>query len=340
MPITIRFVDFWDGFKPQHLFLTKVLQGITPISIIDEGEPDILIYTCFGEAHYNFTNCIKIYISGENDVPDFNFCDYAISYRYLQLENRHLRFPICIADKIERILCNQTLTLSPKQAFDRDFCSIVVSNSHHANPIRDTLWQQLNEYKTISSGGLYNNNVGEPVPDKLAFIKNFKFNIAFENSMADGYTTEKILEACIAGTVPIYWGNKLIHKDFNPEAFINISDFDSINNAVDYIIKVDNDPCLYAQYLNSDLLKNYPYEQHYEELKSFLSIILTQRRKRTTMYGRTMIMLEQQQTKLQQISAYQQLSQATIPQREDLSSPSYVEILRYKVAQRIKRFLS
>lgn len=337
MTITVRFVDFWDGFNADVFSLTKILHDIASITLIDEGEPDILIYSCFGEIHHKFTHCIKIYISGENDIPDLNFCDYAISYRYLQLEDRHLRFPIFIADKIQHLHHNKDTVLPVNHLLERDFCSIVVSNGHYAHPIRDQFWQKLNKYKLVASGGSYKNNVGGPVPDKQAFILNFKFNIAFENSLAEGYTTEKIFDACIAKTVPIYWGNKLICKDLNPEAFINILDFDTLDSAIDYIIKVDNDPALYAHYLNSDLLKNYPYEQRYEELKTFLHKILIHREKHITLYGRTTIMKEQQLNLSQQLEAYQQLLRSI--KTGEQKTPLHVKAKSFtqKFAQKIKR---
>ena len=47
-----------------------------------------------------------------------------------------------------------------------------------------------------------------PLTIKLKIISNHKFNIAFENSSYPGYVTEKITDAFIANTIPIYWGDK------------------------------------------------------------------------------------------------------------------------------------
>ena len=66
------------------------------------------------------------------------------------------------------------------------------------------------QYKHIDSGGKYKNNIGAPVADKLAFLSEGKFNIAFENSSANGYTTEKLIEAFAAGTIPLYWGDESV----------------------------------------------------------------------------------------------------------------------------------
>ena len=61
--------------------------------------------------------------------------------------------------------------------------------------------------------------------NKIGFQSRYKFSIAFKNFECPGYSTEKILDAFAARTIPIYWGNKRIVEDFNSEAFINAYDF-------------------------------------------------------------------------------------------------------------------
>lgn len=100
------------------------------------------------------------------------------------------------------------------------------------------------------------NNIGYRVHDKLGFIKDYKFNIAFESGSYPGYTTEKILEAMLANCLPIYWGNPLIYKDFNPRSFLNYSDFGSAEALIEEIIRVDNDDNLYRKYLSQPYYNN------------------------------------------------------------------------------------
>jgi hypothetical protein len=118
---------------------------------------------------------------------------------------------------------------------DRPFCSMVVSNNWNCDPTRLNFYADLSQYKSVASGGRYANNVGGAVKDKLAFVSQYKFNIAFENSSAVGYTTEKLLDALYASTVPIYWGNPKVDMDVNPKSFINIQDFSSSKKAIEFI---------------------------------------------------------------------------------------------------------
>ena len=99
----------------------------------------------------------------------------------------------------------------------------------------------------------------------VAFMQDYKFSIAFENSSYPGYTTEKILHAMLANTVPIYWGNPQVAKDFNPNSFINCHDFKDLDSVVDYIKKVDQNDDLYRQYLAEPFFKNNEVPLHLQE---------------------------------------------------------------------------
>mmetsp|Transcript_12563 Transcript_12563/g.30925 ORF Transcript_12563/g.30925 Transcript_12563/m.30925 type:complete len:714 (-) Transcript_12563:117-2258(-) len=53
-------------------------------------------------------------------------------------------------------------------------------------------------------------------------LRPYKFAIAFESTYARGYHTEKLLNAIIARTVPVYFGHsETISKVFNPKRFIH-----------------------------------------------------------------------------------------------------------------------
>lgn len=100
------------------------------------------------------------------------------------------------------------------------------------------------------------NNIGGPAPKKLDFISDYKFVIAFENSSFPGYTTEKIFEGMLVNSIPIYWGNPLIHLEFNDKSFINAHQYGSLQEVVDKIIELDQDDNKYKEYLKQPYFKN------------------------------------------------------------------------------------
>lgn len=252
--IKIQFLDFYSGFYKnieRDLFV-KILRKYFEVEICNN--PDYVVYSVFGERHWRVPDrCVKIFYTGENLAPDFNACDYAMGFEYMDYQDRYWRLPLYLRfdrpmlDKMEHKheLPSDWDIKSEKP----DFCSFVVSNPQ--NTVRNAAFARLNEYKHVDSGGKYMNNVGGPVPDKWAFDSRHKFSLCYENGKHDGYTTEKIVQAFAARTVPIYWGDPLISRAFNPEAFINVSDYSSFEEVIEYIRFLDNNDDAYLKMLRA-----------------------------------------------------------------------------------------
>lgn len=267
--IKLKFVDFWKGFDSEHNFITDVLSKKYKIELSDT--PDYLIFSAFGYENMSYPDCIKIFYSGENITPDFNICDYGIGFSLLTFGDRYLRLPLYTLYGIGELAAPKVI--NPDSVLNRKFCSFVVSNTTGA-PERERFFQLLSAYKQVDSGGRYMNNVGGPVPNKREFIQNYKFNIAFENSMCDGYTTEKIMEPMQINSLPLYWGNRLIAADFNPDSFINITDFPSLEAAAEYVIHLDQDDEAYLSHLSAPWLNEQNLLDWREQLGTFLYHII------------------------------------------------------------------
>ena len=123
----------------------------------------------------------------------------------------------------------------------------------------------------MDSGGRYRNNIGGAVKDKKAFMQNYKFSIAFENTSYDGYATEKITEAFAARTIPIYYGDPRIAEDFDEDAFVNCHRYQTIEDVVKRIQEIDKDDNICLQMLNT-----YPYKIDYQSLSEFLFHVFDQ----------------------------------------------------------------
>jgi hypothetical protein len=113
---------------------------------------------------------------------------------------------------------------------------------------------------------------------KIEFQSSCKFSIAFENTSSPGYTTEKLLHAFITGTIPIYWGNPEVTKDFNPKAFINCHDFESFEDVVSKVKEIDNDEEMFLSMLNEPPFRNniIPENLKTDTLLNFLQNIFEQ----------------------------------------------------------------
>ncbi len=242
--IRINFTDFWHGDSLQEKLgnpLCKLLQKRFELEFT--SKPDFLIYSCFG-VEFSRHTCTRIFYAGENVRPDFRHCDYAFTFDY-PVTDRNFRYPLYGLSKIAPLFAPRDVdaVLAEKTRF----CAFVFSNPRARERI--DFMERLSRYKKVDCGGRVNNNIGFLVEDKLQFLRPYKFSIAFENSSWPGYTTEKLPEAMLASTVPVYWGNPLVHRDFNTRAFINCHDYRSMDEAVAAVIELDRDETLYRRYL-------------------------------------------------------------------------------------------
>lgn len=248
--IRINFVDFWMGFDKYHNSIYDFIKKFYDVEISEQ--PDYLFYSCFGYRFLEY-DCIKIFFTGENVRPDFNLCDYAIGFDYINFGDRYIRWPLYMTlqyrnDYIKAL--NKHKDYSDKDPNNFKFCNFIYSNSLAISG-RDELFDQLCKYKKVDSGGKHKNNIGKRVEDKFLFQQQYKFSIAYENSSTPGYVTEKIIQALAAGTVPIYWGDPEISKGINPGCFINAHDFASIDDLIARIMEIDRDDSLYMQMIKT-----------------------------------------------------------------------------------------
>lgn len=85
---------------------------------------------------------------------------------------------------------------------------------------------------------------------KLENMAKYKFNLVFENSMADGYVTEKYWEALAVGTIPIVLGAPDIHRyEPRPGSILVVHDFASIEALATEIKRLDSDQVAYDKML-------------------------------------------------------------------------------------------
>jgi hypothetical protein len=274
MKLKLAFSDFWVGFKPNYNWFYLFLQKHFKIEL--SNDPDFLIYSAYGNEHLSY-NCIKIFYTGENIRPDFNYCDYALTFDFL-IHPRHLRLPLyatIYGMEPFNLLSNKLNDIEQFLDQKNEFCTMVVSQAKSQKRIE--FFHKLSKYKKVHSGGKLLNNVGGPVKNKMEFISNFKFTFAFENTSHPGYVTEKIFEPMFANSVPIYWGSPLIHLDFNTKSFVNHHDYINDEEVIERIIELDNDKYKMADVLKESWFTNNQLNEYCdrERLKLFFETIFS-----------------------------------------------------------------
>ncbi len=114
-------------------------------------------------------------------------------------------------------------------------------------PIRKNLISNLTTKKVIDLYGKgWNTDKSEairaaykglvPADSKLDTLSKYKFTLCFENAIFPGYITEKIFDALLAGSVPVYLGDPNILESIPNNTFIDAREFadtDSLHHYLD-----------------------------------------------------------------------------------------------------------
>ena len=275
--IKINYYDFLKTINPETFYFTKLLRTKYDVEI--SNEPDYIFYTVFGNKHHAFDG-IRIFWTGEQMCPNFNVCDYAFGHSYLTFEDRYMRFPLWALGKgnIEKSL-HRTEGMTDQQLLDRKFCCAVLGNGTQTDGARPKMLELLEQYKTVDYGGKYHNTVGHiyPPSEKVGFQRNYKFSIAFENTYCSGYTMEKLVDSFASQHIPLYYGNPRVAEEFNPKAFINAHDFNSLEDMMTYVKKVDQDDELYLKMMREPVFQPGALDRVSDEkVLAFLSHIFDQ----------------------------------------------------------------
>lgn len=279
-------LGFADTFPNCINFFTDWLSERYDITR-DDVNPDYLIFgdRNFGETHYRY-NCKKIFFTGENVRPNYFTYDHAITFDHIN-SSFHYRLPLYVLEmwaisKEEGpwnnkylYLVNKNIDIEKENDLKQNGFSYVQSNPNveRRNQVFDYIEAKNQK---IYSGGPHKNNTGFIVDrpgghkNKIDFISKYKFNIAFENGSYPGYSTEKLLNAFYANTIPIYWGSSTIHRDFNTKAFVDYTPdlngayngFDRIWSQIEHLI---NDKQAYLDMLSQPaFVDNIPNEFTYK----------------------------------------------------------------------------
>ena len=266
--IKVFFTDFWENFDFHNNIFVNTLKNDFEVEI-NSDEPDLLFYSWLGD-NFKYFNCIRIFYTPEVLKPRYHDCDFSLSFEQWN-DSRNLRFPNYVLYNIipEMLLKN---VIDPVKILEAKtgFCSFVITNPNSSKRI--DFFHKLSKYKKVDSGGRALNNIGGAVENKHSFINKYKFNIAFENCVSPGYTTEKIVEAMAAQTIPIYWGDPMVGFEFNNSSFFNYTDYSSEDDLIDDIIAHDKDPDKYIhKFKQSWFINEYP-NQYFDiqRLRRFL----------------------------------------------------------------------
>lgn len=271
---------FWWGFIENTDAITlkffETLFKKTNISNFeitnDLNKANILLESHFGNSICHYKQWYKkILYSGES-FTRFPMCvnNYDIVLKNSHTQNNIINLPFAISYMInnnyfEKLIQNKNITNIPPK-----FCCFCVSNG--GGHSRNKMFNIINSYKKVDSIGQYNNNVGYNIKspywseDYLNHLRQYKFIICFENSIDETYVTEKIVNAYLSNTIPIYWGTNYVKNLFYQDSMIylnNENNEQSYYDVLNHVIELDKNDSKYLEFINRKTLNQNYFEENF-----------------------------------------------------------------------------
>jgi hypothetical protein len=159
----------------------------------------------------------------------------------------------------------------------------MIASHDSDNGVRAELFDLLSQYRRVEAPGnlRYNMPNGERVNrqdgSKRALQQRCKFTLCCESTCEQGFITEKMFEAFLADTIPVYLGSNTVGEYFNRDAFINVAEYEDLQGVVERIIELDQNDEAYLEMLRQPVFVEADFIQgKLNELEEFLCNIFDQ----------------------------------------------------------------
>ena len=278
MIVKVDFQNFWRNFEEKFnggltRSLITLLQEDGIEFKLDKENPDIIFFSVFSPIKYK-GKALKVgYVT--EPMSWFKQMHEKISEKYFDMivgcvpniKSKFVKLPLYLSvlhprnfnlekvNTINNFIKNQEIKIDNNskstcmaKKYNLKFCALI--NSHDKFNSRIPILKKLENISFIDCPGKLNHNVKSFDDDgisKVDYLKGFIFNICPENTHGhDGYITEKLIQCCESGCIPIYAGT-----DFD--------DFDKRFFNTDRIIRYDpnNEKSLNDAYLKiKNLIEN------------------------------------------------------------------------------------
>jgi len=250
--LRMSFSGMWShegyGFLPSSNYFTRLFSTMFEVTIVADHS-DIHIYSVYGPPPSNISSQRMIYFPNEvsgclyEQAIQQNYQDYADCVLTCNpISSKDIFFPHFLIYLSLGQLPKYIHGSSPSYLVDHNALQQPLFWEHITrkkfgisafinNPSypRDQIIRQLSNSFSLDSYGTFKNNTYGPYGgdeyDKIRVSSKYTHTLAIENCKYPGYTSEKLLHAIAAGTIPIYWGStETLSKYFNSKLIIILDD--------------------------------------------------------------------------------------------------------------------
>lgn len=265
-------INFWDGAFDGDFF-DYFFRTCFPDLIYTDNQydADLVVTSVFGNTQSD-PNKTLAYI-GENIRPNYIGYSHSLSFDWDSYGGRNFRLPLWYSrlawpgfeqkprrenmhnHGYEPLIPIKPLTKPRKLDWKekQEFCVMVAGNPEG---LRVNLYNSISKYKPVHGyGNMFNRALRQ---SKFDVLKHYKFCLCPENSVYDGYVTEKLLDAYAGGTIPIYSGTMSVDCDFHDGSFLNYMNTKDMNWFVQTIQATDESREIYEAMYSRPLLWEEP----------------------------------------------------------------------------------
>ena len=284
--VHLGFIDWYPGFDDHADDILDLFKnaGVNAKRSAPE-EADILIAGSYGNRLIVDTELNKdklvLLITGENICPSYDIHDFSLSTRTRTFCGKNIRYPQWMSElriKNEKIMFRNHSSYIFDKNRTRDLMVSAIYNN--ATPEREealyVLRQAFGEENIHVFGSQRTGEI-----NKVEILARSQINLCFENSLGEGYVTEKLLHALIMGCKALYWGDSQYSKDFNEKDVLNIRDNYSTDSIVNWCRRELSErrfPPQQIKEIGHELFASKPtYDHIYRKISEWSGLILAWR---------------------------------------------------------------
>ncbi len=260
------FLDFNNVVFTNNEIYNISINDIQEIENFTSNKINILlcVENCPAWSHYKHYNKygnygdknIKIYLYNHIDKCVFNDNFIALPIIYLQMDYLKNYY-----EKIKPVI---TTSFNNKK-----FCLIATSatNQNKSNIFNFLksidVCDNIKDYDELKNASCYHSE------ELMIVFNKYKFVFVSENSINDGYITEKIFNCYFSRVIPIYFGSRKINYFFRNNSFINMNDF-NYDETKKFILEIINDETKYNEIIKNKIINDYDDENYAVKANEFI----------------------------------------------------------------------
>ena len=235
--IAVGFIDWFPNPEATYQHILAIFKySDIEYNVVEPEAADLLVAGCYGDELIRNPSIsedkLVLFFCGENLGPSYDLHDFSLTTRSRSYCGKNIRHPQWISEfdlELQTTTLNNSYTkMLPLDQPRKLFVSAIYNNS---TPEREEMLAALRQYFGEQHVHVFGSSRSGPV-DKFSILSNSVINLCFENSIGEGYITEKLLHSKIFKCKSLYWGHHSYKDDFTSDDVYNLHERPSLSDAL------------------------------------------------------------------------------------------------------------